>query len=230
MNSPFLKSVKLRQIGRPIMDCGHNETYRVISAYTKTDPTITVVRQPDLGEIELPKAKAKFRGYYNIARHYKFALHHTLVARGHEAVIIVEGEIGPTSPCLGEHTKTSVLDTVTAKVRRSLAAHGLHKHLRSPSPQFEKESYGGHAPALGRRGPDTFIYAYICTTIYQRVASVCAYGPLISSYYHNFKYRDESGPIEVMVDTPASDDIKDAISHFMFTRAKLRTKASLYKY
>lgn len=76
-------------------DCAHNATYHVIKSFADEDPTISVVTQPDLSEIPLPKAKVKFRGYYKIARHYKFALNHVLETLGHDAVIIVEGE------CLG---------------------------------------------------------------------------------------------------------------------------------
>ncbi|XP_072937614.1 alpha-1,3-mannosyl-glycoprotein 2-beta-N-acetylglucosaminyltransferase [Epargyreus clarus] len=74
-------------------DCGHNATYQVIKSFTDVDPTITVVRQPDLTEIPLPRVKVKFRGYYKIARHFRFALNHVLVALGHEAVIIVEDDL-----------------------------------------------------------------------------------------------------------------------------------------
>ncbi|KAF9804029.1 hypothetical protein SFRURICE_019225 [Spodoptera frugiperda] len=74
-------------------DCGHNATYEVITSYTASDPTISVVRQPDLSEIVLPRVKVKFRGYYKIARHYKFALNHVFETLGHEAVIIVEDDL-----------------------------------------------------------------------------------------------------------------------------------------
>lgn len=74
-------------------DCGHNETYQVIKSYTDSDPSITVVRQPDLSEIPLPRQKVKFKGYYKIARHYRFALNHVFVEMDHEAVIIVEDDL-----------------------------------------------------------------------------------------------------------------------------------------
>ncbi|XP_050359064.1 alpha-1,3-mannosyl-glycoprotein 2-beta-N-acetylglucosaminyltransferase [Nymphalis io] len=74
-------------------DCGHNETYHVIKSYTDSDPSITVVRQPNLSEIPLPRAKVKFKGYYKIARHYRFALNHVFVSMEHEAVIIVEDDL-----------------------------------------------------------------------------------------------------------------------------------------
>ncbi|XP_075988162.1 alpha-1,3-mannosyl-glycoprotein 2-beta-N-acetylglucosaminyltransferase isoform X1 [Anticarsia gemmatalis] len=74
-------------------DCGHNATYHVIKAFTDMDPTIKMVQQPDLKEITLPRAKVKFRGYYKIARHFKFALNHVFETLGHEAVIIVEDDL-----------------------------------------------------------------------------------------------------------------------------------------
>ncbi|XP_032525350.2 alpha-1,3-mannosyl-glycoprotein 2-beta-N-acetylglucosaminyltransferase [Danaus plexippus] len=74
-------------------DCGHNETYQIIKSYTDTDPTITVVRQPDLSEIPLTRAKVKFKGYYKIARHFRFALNYVFVTLKHEAVIIVEDDL-----------------------------------------------------------------------------------------------------------------------------------------
>lgn len=74
-------------------DCGHRPTYEVIKSYTEADPTISVVRQPDLSEIPLPSAKAKFSGYYKIARHYKFALNYVFETLGHDAVIIVEDDL-----------------------------------------------------------------------------------------------------------------------------------------
>ncbi|XP_052743154.1 alpha-1,3-mannosyl-glycoprotein 2-beta-N-acetylglucosaminyltransferase [Bicyclus anynana] len=74
-------------------DCGHNETYKVIRSFTDADPSITVVQQPELAEIPLPRAKVKFKGYYKIARHYRFALNHVLVALEYDAVIIVEDDL-----------------------------------------------------------------------------------------------------------------------------------------
>ncbi|CAG4963995.1 unnamed protein product [Colias eurytheme] len=74
-------------------DCGHNATYQVIKKYTDSDPTISVVKQPDLSEIPLARAKVKFKGYYKIARHYKFALNYIFRSLGHEAVIIVEDDL-----------------------------------------------------------------------------------------------------------------------------------------
>lgn len=56
------------------------------------DSSITLVRQPDLTDIKLPRTKLKFNGYYKIARHFRFALNHVFKTLNHEAVIIVEGK------------------------------------------------------------------------------------------------------------------------------------------
>ncbi|XP_063371063.1 alpha-1,3-mannosyl-glycoprotein 2-beta-N-acetylglucosaminyltransferase-like [Cydia amplana] len=74
-------------------DCGHNATYQVIKSFTDADPSITVVRQPDLSEIPLERTNIKYKGYYKIARHFKFALNHVFKTLGHEAVIIVEDDL-----------------------------------------------------------------------------------------------------------------------------------------
>lgn len=74
-------------------DCGHNATYQVIRSFTDADPSITVVRQPDLSEIPLERTNIKYKGYYKIARHFKFALNHVFKTLGHEAVIIVEDDL-----------------------------------------------------------------------------------------------------------------------------------------
>ncbi|CAG9794232.1 unnamed protein product [Diatraea saccharalis] len=42
-------------------DCGHNATYQVIRSFADADPTITVVQQPDLSEIPLPRVKARLK-------------------------------------------------------------------------------------------------------------------------------------------------------------------------
>lgn len=74
-------------------DCGHNATYQVIRSFTDADPSIKVILQPDLSEIPLPKVKVKLKGYYKIARHFKFALNHMFNTLNHEAVIIVEDDL-----------------------------------------------------------------------------------------------------------------------------------------
>ncbi|XP_048002192.1 alpha-1,3-mannosyl-glycoprotein 2-beta-N-acetylglucosaminyltransferase [Leguminivora glycinivorella] len=74
-------------------DCGHNATYQVIKSFTDADPSITVVRQPDLSEIPLARTDIKYKGYYKIARHFKFALNHVFTTLRHQAVIIVEDDL-----------------------------------------------------------------------------------------------------------------------------------------
>ncbi|XP_063370757.1 alpha-1,3-mannosyl-glycoprotein 2-beta-N-acetylglucosaminyltransferase-like [Cydia amplana] len=74
-------------------DCGHNATYQVIKSFTDADPSITVVRQPDLSEIPLERTNIKYKGYYKIARHLRFALNHVFKTLRHEAVIIVEDDL-----------------------------------------------------------------------------------------------------------------------------------------
>ncbi|KAG7312775.1 hypothetical protein JYU34_001152 [Plutella xylostella] len=74
-------------------DCGHNATYQVIKSFVDSDPSISVVLQPNQSDITVPKKMRSLKGYYKIARHYKFALDHVLVTLGHEAVIIVEDDL-----------------------------------------------------------------------------------------------------------------------------------------
>lgn len=52
---------------------------------------VTLIFQPDQREIEVPKKWRKFKGYYKIARHYKWALNETFYNMGHNTVIITEG-------------------------------------------------------------------------------------------------------------------------------------------
>lgn len=51
------------------------------------------VKQPDRSDLGVNKTKAerRFLGYYNIARHYKWALSQVLVHLNYSAVVIVEG-------------------------------------------------------------------------------------------------------------------------------------------
>ncbi|XP_063631330.1 alpha-1,3-mannosyl-glycoprotein 2-beta-N-acetylglucosaminyltransferase-like [Cydia splendana] len=74
-------------------DCGHNATYQVIKSFTVADPSITVIRQPDLSRIPLKRNNIKYGSYYKIARHFKFALNHVFKILGHEAVIVVEDDL-----------------------------------------------------------------------------------------------------------------------------------------
>lgn len=53
--------------------------------------SISFFQQPDLSVIEVPPKEKKFKGYFYIARHYKWALDYMFLEAGHEAVVIVEG-------------------------------------------------------------------------------------------------------------------------------------------
>lgn len=74
-------------------DCGHAATYEVIKSFTEWDTSITAIQHPDLSDIFLPRKKAHLKGYYKIARHYKFALNHVFETLNHEVVIIVEDDL-----------------------------------------------------------------------------------------------------------------------------------------
>lgn len=50
-------------------------------------------QQPDQSDIEIPPKEKKFRGYFKIARHYKWALNQVFLKLGYSTAIIVEGTI-----------------------------------------------------------------------------------------------------------------------------------------
>ena len=50
-------------------------------------------QHPNLTDINLPMPKKKFKGYYKIARHYKWAVDQIFHTFNYTAVIIVEGKI-----------------------------------------------------------------------------------------------------------------------------------------
>lgn len=49
-------------------------------------------QQPDLSDIKVPPKEKKLKGYYNIARHYGWALNYTFNTLNYENVLIVEGK------------------------------------------------------------------------------------------------------------------------------------------
>lgn len=51
------------------------------------------LQQPDQSDIEIPPKEKKFRGYFKIARHYKWALNQVFLKLGYSTAIIVEGTI-----------------------------------------------------------------------------------------------------------------------------------------
>ncbi|XP_067002975.2 alpha-1,3-mannosyl-glycoprotein 2-beta-N-acetylglucosaminyltransferase isoform X2 [Anabrus simplex] len=71
-------------------DCRHKPTAEVIAAYGNE---ITRIEQPDQTEIEVPPKEKKFRGYFNIARHYGWALNETFFRFSFNTVIIVEDDL-----------------------------------------------------------------------------------------------------------------------------------------
>lgn len=71
-------------------DCGHKPTKDAILAY---GDKVTLIEQPDLSDIEVPVKEKKFKGYFLIARHYKWALDQIFHKFSHEAVIIVEDDL-----------------------------------------------------------------------------------------------------------------------------------------
>ncbi|KAK2176493.1 hypothetical protein NP493_659g01051 [Ridgeia piscesae] len=71
-------------------DCGHAPTAKVIQSYGTKVKHIT---HPDLSTIEVPGKLRKFRGYFNIARHYRWALEQVFMVEKHKAVIIVEDDL-----------------------------------------------------------------------------------------------------------------------------------------
>ncbi|KAK8405981.1 hypothetical protein O3P69_007002 [Scylla paramamosain] len=48
---------------------------------------------PDLSDIEVPLKERKFKGYFLIGRHYRWALNQMFQKFEYEAVIIVEGRL-----------------------------------------------------------------------------------------------------------------------------------------
>lgn len=71
-------------------DCGHRATRETIQSY---GDQVTLIQQPDLSTIDVPTKERKFKGYFLIARHYKWALDQIFHAQDHEAVIIVEDDL-----------------------------------------------------------------------------------------------------------------------------------------
>ncbi|XP_050690667.1 alpha-1,3-mannosyl-glycoprotein 2-beta-N-acetylglucosaminyltransferase-like isoform X3 [Eriocheir sinensis] len=71
-------------------DCGHRPTREVIESY---GDKVTLIQHPDLTDIEVPLKERKFKGYFLIARHYRWALNQVFQKFEHEAVIIVEDDL-----------------------------------------------------------------------------------------------------------------------------------------
>ncbi|XP_063585102.1 alpha-1,3-mannosyl-glycoprotein 2-beta-N-acetylglucosaminyltransferase-like isoform X2 [Penaeus indicus] len=71
-------------------DCGHKPTRETIESY---GDQLSLIQQPDLSDIEVPLKERKFKGYFLIARHYKWALTQIFQKFNYEAVIIVEDDL-----------------------------------------------------------------------------------------------------------------------------------------
>ncbi|KAG7174647.1 Alpha-1-3-mannosyl-glycoprotein 2-beta-N-acetylglucosaminyltransferase-like, partial [Homarus americanus] len=71
-------------------DCGHRPTREAIESY---GDKIILIQQPDLSDIDVPLKERKFKGYFLIARHYRWALNQLFQKFNHEAVIIVEDDL-----------------------------------------------------------------------------------------------------------------------------------------
>ncbi|XP_020280160.1 alpha-1,3-mannosyl-glycoprotein 2-beta-N-acetylglucosaminyltransferase [Pseudomyrmex gracilis] len=71
-------------------DCDHRQTAEVIARYGNE---LLHVKQPDQSDIEIPPKEKKFRGYFKIARHYKWALNKVFVNLGYSTAIIVEDDL-----------------------------------------------------------------------------------------------------------------------------------------
>eukprot|EP00920_Eleutheroschizon_duboscqi_P029710 GHVT01072117.1.p1 GENE.GHVT01072117.1~~GHVT01072117.1.p1 ORF type:complete len:453 (-),score=31.11 GHVT01072117.1:524-1882(-) len=71
-------------------DCNDKPTADAILSYGQQ---VTLIQHPDQSDITLPWQQRKFKGYYKIARHYKWALQQIFHKFKHEAVIIVEDDL-----------------------------------------------------------------------------------------------------------------------------------------
>ncbi|CAG2229343.1 MGAT1 [Mytilus edulis] len=65
----------------------------LLSLRTKEKGLVTHIKHPNLTDINLPSPKKKFKGYYKIARHYKWALDQIFHKFNYTAVIIVEDDL-----------------------------------------------------------------------------------------------------------------------------------------
>ncbi|XP_066937635.1 alpha-1,3-mannosyl-glycoprotein 2-beta-N-acetylglucosaminyltransferase isoform X1 [Macrobrachium rosenbergii] len=71
-------------------DCGHKPTRDAIMSY---GDKVKLIQQPDLSDIDVPVKEKKFKGYFLIARHYRWALNQIFQKFSYEAVIIVEDDL-----------------------------------------------------------------------------------------------------------------------------------------
>lgn len=71
-------------------DCAHEPTRRTIASY---GDQLQLIQHPDLSDIPLNGKLKKFKGYYKIARHYRWALNQTFDTLGYHTAIIVEDDL-----------------------------------------------------------------------------------------------------------------------------------------
>ena len=71
-------------------DCGHAPTKKTVLSYGNQ---LRLIEQPDKSEFPLVGKEKKFKGYYKIARHYKWALDQVFQVFNYETVIIVEDDL-----------------------------------------------------------------------------------------------------------------------------------------
>lgn len=71
-------------------DCGHEATRNLIKSY---GTQLTLIQHPDLSDIKLVGKTKKFKGYYKISRHYKWALSQVFEVLNYDTVIIVEDDL-----------------------------------------------------------------------------------------------------------------------------------------
>ena len=71
-------------------DCGHEETARVIASYRKV---INYIKHPDLSDIAESGVEDNLKGYYKLARHFKWALTQVFDVMHYDTVIIVEDDL-----------------------------------------------------------------------------------------------------------------------------------------
>lgn len=80
-------------------DCRHEPTTHVIQSY---GDKVHLIQQPDQSDIPVPPKEKKFKGYFRIARHYKWALGVAFGSYNFSAVAIIEDDLD-VSPDIYEY-------------------------------------------------------------------------------------------------------------------------------
>ncbi|XP_065214849.1 putative alpha-1,3-mannosyl-glycoprotein 2-beta-N-acetylglucosaminyltransferase isoform X2 [Planococcus citri] len=71
-------------------DCIHEQTHNIIESYKSQ---VYHIQQPDQSDIFMPPKERKFKGYFKIARHYKWALNLTFNHYQFNTVIVIEDDL-----------------------------------------------------------------------------------------------------------------------------------------